>query len=82
MNNEVKFSTPAHNLLMKTEVENSAHQENKNRSVNIQASPQAAKKKRFTKLDITTLIPLWIDSAILIRADRETDDGDQEPLVP
>lgn len=45
MNNEVKFSAPAHNLLTKTEAENSARQENKNRLASIQASPQAAKKK-------------------------------------
>jgi hypothetical protein len=45
MNNEVEFSAPAHNLLMKTEAENLARQENKNRSASIQASPQAARKK-------------------------------------
>jgi hypothetical protein len=78
MNNEVEFSTLAHNLLMKTEAENSARQENKNRSTSIQASPQAIKKKRFTKLDITTLIPPRIDSAALTRADRGTNDDDQE----
>ncbi len=42
MNNEVEFAAPAHSLLMKAEVENSTRQENKNRSVSIQASLQAA----------------------------------------
>lgn len=67
MSNEVEFSAPMHNLLMKTEAENSARQENKNRSTSIQASPQATRKKQFTKLDITTLIPPGKDSATLIR---------------
>lgn len=39
MNNEVEFAAPAHNLLMKTEAENSTQQENKYRSASIQASP-------------------------------------------
>jgi hypothetical protein len=44
MNNEAEFATPTHNLLMKTEAENLAHQESKNRSASIQASPQAVRK--------------------------------------
>jgi hypothetical protein len=39
MSNELEFSASAHNLLMKTEVVHSEHQENKNRSASIQASP-------------------------------------------
>jgi hypothetical protein len=39
MSNEVKFSSPTHNLLMKTEVVHLKHQENKNRSASIQALP-------------------------------------------
>jgi len=81
MSNEVEFSAPVHNLLMKTKAENSAHQGNKNRSTSIQASPQAARKKQFTKLNITTLIPPQKDSATLICANRETDDSDQESLT-
>jgi hypothetical protein len=78
MNNEVEFSAVAHNFLMKSKAENSTRQENKNRSANIQASPQAVRKKRFIKLDIMTLIPSRINNATLTRAVRETDDGDQE----
>jgi hypothetical protein len=39
MSNEMEFSAPAHNLLMKTEATISEHQESKNCSTNIQASP-------------------------------------------
>ncbi|CAM6028211.1 unnamed protein product [Sphagnum balticum] len=57
MNNEAEFATPAHNLLMKTVPENSIRPGNQNRSASIQASPQAARKKKFVKLDIKTLFP-------------------------
>ncbi len=62
MNNEVEFSTSAHNLLLKTGVESTAHQTHKNHIASIQASPQTAKKKRFTKLNITTLKPTQMDN--------------------
>ncbi|CAK9252092.1 unnamed protein product [Sphagnum jensenii] len=39
MGNELEFSAPAHILLMKTKAVHSEHQENKNRSASIQASP-------------------------------------------
>ncbi|CAK9222857.1 unnamed protein product [Sphagnum troendelagicum] len=55
MNNDTEFAAPAHSLLMKAELESSTHQESKNRATSIQASPQAAHKKRFTKLDISTV---------------------------
>jgi hypothetical protein len=55
MGNEVEFSAPAHSLLMKTKAIQSEHQENKNRSASIQALPQVARKKRYTKLDFATL---------------------------
>jgi hypothetical protein len=55
MGNEMEFSAPAHSLLMKTEAVQSEHQEIKNRSVGFQASPQAARKKRYTKLNYAIL---------------------------
>ncbi len=55
MGNEVEFAAPAHNLLMKTGTIQSEYQETKNRSASTQASPQAARKKRYTKLDFATL---------------------------
>ncbi|CAM6024155.1 unnamed protein product [Sphagnum balticum] len=57
MNNEAEFVAPAHNLLMDAFPENMSWQENKNRSTNFQASPEAARKKKFVKLNITTLFP-------------------------
>jgi hypothetical protein len=58
MNNEAEFAAPAHNLLiMKAFPENTSRQENKNCSANIQASPEVARKKKFVKLNITTLFP-------------------------
>jgi len=56
MGNEMEFSTPAHSLLMKTEAVQSEHQKNKNRSASFQASPQAARKKRYTKLNFASLV--------------------------
>jgi hypothetical protein len=55
MGNEMEFSALAHSLLMKTEAVQSEHQEIKNRSANFQASPQAARKKRYTKLNFAAL---------------------------
>ncbi|CAK9881608.1 unnamed protein product [Sphagnum jensenii] len=75
MNNEVEFSAPAHNLLLKTRVENTARQAHKNHAASFQASPQAAKKKRFTKLNMTTLEPTRMDNATHTCTEREVDDG-------
>ncbi|CAM6000944.1 unnamed protein product [Sphagnum balticum] len=55
MGNEMEFSAPAHSLLMKTEAVQSEHQETKNRTASFQASPQAARKKRYTKLNFAAL---------------------------
>ncbi|CAK9257682.1 unnamed protein product [Sphagnum jensenii] len=55
MGNEMEFSALAHSLLMKTEAVQSEHQEIKNRSANFQASPQAARKKRYMKLNFAAL---------------------------
>jgi hypothetical protein len=79
MNNDVEFAAPTHSLLMKTEAGNSTCQESKNRMASIQASPQAARKKRFTKLDISALVNTRMDDAASTRAGRESHDGDQEP---
>jgi hypothetical protein len=67
MGNEMEFSAPAHSLLMKTEAVQSKHQETKNRTANFQASPQAARKKRYTKLNFAALA--------LTEAKEESDPG-------
>ncbi len=80
MNNEVEFSAPAHNLLVFTRAESTTHQAHKNHTTNIQASPQAARKNQFTKLDIMTLEPTQMDSVTRTRAEHEADDGGQDSL--
>jgi hypothetical protein len=78
MTNELEFSASAHNLLMKTEATNSQHQESRNHSANIQASPQAARKKRFTKLDFTLLASPRANNDAPISPDREKEEDFQE----
>jgi hypothetical protein len=56
MNNDIEFATPAHNLLRKTDTGNTVRQAHRNSSVSLLASPQAARKKRFTKLDLALMI--------------------------
>ncbi|CAM6032383.1 unnamed protein product [Sphagnum compactum] len=62
MSNEMDFSAHAHNLLMKAEATISEHQEIKNRSASIQALPQAARKKRYTKLNLNFMDPPRVDN--------------------
>jgi len=78
MSNKMEFSASAHNLLMKIEAENSAYQENKNRSASIQTSPQAMRKKCFTKLNFTMLASSWANISAPTSPDPEKIDGEQE----
>jgi len=55
MNNDIEFATPAHNLLRKTDIGNLVRQAHKNKSASLLASPQATRKKRFTKLDLALM---------------------------
>ncbi|CAM6030543.1 unnamed protein product [Sphagnum balticum] len=52
LNNEVAFAASAHNLLVRSGAEDTTRQALRNKSASIRASPQAARKKRFTKLDM------------------------------
>jgi hypothetical protein len=81
MSNEMEFSAQAHNLLMKTEAEISEHQERKNRSASIQASPQAARKNRFVKLNLNFLDPPRANNDALDSSDKGKVDGFQESLA-
>jgi len=65
MNNEVEFATSAHNFLRKFDGETSTQQAHKNRLTSMLASPQAARKKRFTKLDLMQLMAPQKDSSAL-----------------
>jgi hypothetical protein len=81
MSNEMEFSAQAHNLLMKTEAAISEHQERKNRSASIQASPQVARKKRFTKLNLNFLDSPRVNNDSPVNSDQEKEDGSQESLA-
>jgi len=78
MNNDVEFAGTAHNLLMKAETESSTRQESKNRTASIQTSPQAARKKCFTKLDISTMVSTQSDDTAPTRDKIIRQDGGQE----
>jgi hypothetical protein len=56
MNNEVEFAAPAHNLLKRLGAEDETRLALRNHTVSIKASPQATRKKRFTKLDSALLL--------------------------
>jgi len=81
MSNKLEFSALAHNLLMKTEATNLEHQESRNHSANIQALPQATRKKRFTKLDFTLLASPRANNDAPISPDREKEEDFQECLA-
>jgi hypothetical protein len=80
MNNETKFAAPAHNLLMKADLMNSSRLESKNRAASMQASPQAARKKRFTKPDISSTATARTDGNAPARDETSRQEGDQEAL--
>ncbi|CAM6059064.1 unnamed protein product [Sphagnum tenellum] len=70
MNNKVEFVAAAHNLLKKVDAGNTSRQAFNNKAASILASPQAAKKKRFTKLDLSRVSsPLEI-SGTLFQEDK------------
>jgi hypothetical protein len=56
MNNDIDFVTPAHNLLRKRDSGNLVCQSHRNNTASLLASPQAARKKSFTKLDMALMI--------------------------
>ncbi len=65
MNNDVVFSGPAHNLLLKTGPASTNRQTHKSTSASLLASPQAArKKKRYIKLDLLALAPQDLASSL------------------
>jgi hypothetical protein len=79
MNNEVEFAAPAHNLLKKSDGEISTRHAHKNRSTSMLASPHAARKKRFAKLDLTQLMASQKDSTAPTRTGHKEEGEVQEP---
>lgn len=78
MNNEIEFAAPAHNLLRKTCGENTTHQAHKNCTASILASLQAARKRRFTKLDLTLLTASQRVSTDTTRAGHKVESEDSK----
>jgi len=80
MNNDVVFAGPAHGLLLKTGPASTDRQTCKSTLASLLAFPQAArKKKRYVKLDLSTLVPS--NSSDLFQASQSREDtgqGDQE----
>jgi hypothetical protein len=71
MNNDIEFLGPTHSLLLKSGPTSTDRQVRKSTSANLKASPQAVRKKRFTKLDLTKLEPPRKVSTLRFANDRE-----------
>ncbi len=80
MNNEVEFTTSAHNLLRKEDAGDTNRQAHKNRAESILASPQATRKKRFTKLDLARMLSPQEASLGLTQVDKEGEGEGRKPL--
>jgi hypothetical protein len=57
MNNDIEFSSLAHNLLLKSGLVSTDRQARKSETASQLVFPQAIRKKRFTKLDFSKLEP-------------------------
>ncbi|CAM6061059.1 unnamed protein product [Sphagnum tenellum] len=80
MNNDIEFSGPAHNLLLKSGLVNTDHQARKSETTSQLASPQAIRKKRFTKLDLSKLEPQRVVTSINFEVGQTFHGVDQEKV--
>ncbi|CAM6065850.1 unnamed protein product [Sphagnum tenellum] len=81
MGNEMEFLAPTHSLLMKKEAIQTEHQANKNRSASFQASPQATRKKRYTKLNFAILASTEANEEPNQGREEKEDDSQGSPEV-
>jgi len=81
MNNDVEFAAPAHNLLRKSNGESLARQAHKNNLASLMASPQAARKKRYTKLTLSQLMAPQKESSAPTNVSNGEEGEAQEPLI-
>ncbi len=81
MNNDIEFATPAHNLLRKTNTRNIVRQAHRNSSASLLASPQAARKKRFTKLDLALMIASRQNTNATTPIGKEAENRNSEPSL-
>jgi hypothetical protein len=78
MNNDIEFSGPAHSLLLKSGPVSTDRQVCKSASASLLASPQAIRKKRFIKLDLSKLEPLCTVTPFSSVDDQEAQGAGQE----
>jgi hypothetical protein len=64
MNNDIKFAGPAHNLLLKSGPVSTERQVRMSEVASQMASPQAIRKKRFVKLDLSKLEPQQVATSL------------------
>jgi hypothetical protein len=81
MNNDIEFATPAHNLLRKTNTRNIVRQAHRNSSASLLASPQAARKKQFTKLDLALMIASRQNTNATMPIGKEAENRNSEPSL-
>jgi hypothetical protein len=79
MNNEVEFAASTHNLLKKMEVGDTIRQARMNLSASTLASPQATRKKKFTKLDLARMLSSQETKLAISHTDRKEAGEVQNP---
>jgi hypothetical protein len=78
MNNDIEFSGPAHNLLLKSGPVSTDCQARKSETASQLVSPQAIRKKRFTKLDLSKLEPQRVVTSPNFEVGQTVQGVDQE----
>ncbi len=78
MNNDIEFSSPAHNLLLKSGPVSTDRQARKSEIASQLASSQAIRKKRFTKLDLSKLEPQRVVTSPNFEVGQTVQGVDQE----
>jgi hypothetical protein len=76
MNNDIEFASPAHNLLLKSGPASTERQVRMSEAASQRAFPQAIRKKRFVKLDLSKLEPQRVATSLNFE-NRQVDHGAQ-----
>jgi len=82
MNNDAGGAVAAHNLLLKRDPLSTEHLVHKQKMASIQASPQAARKKRFVKLELGSLEANLLAEANPFQDPKVAGGTTQHDLVP
>ncbi len=78
MNNDIEFSSLAHNLLLKSGPMRTDCQACKSKTASQLASLQAIRKKRFTKLDLSKLEPQRVVTSLNFEVGQTVQGVDKE----